>query len=108
MVAVHHDDGLLGAVPSHRIPQRERITMTDDQGKYDSFNGAELDENLWIPVQMPSPHGELVRCEEPNAKTTVGGGILEIRVDEFERKNDCSQALDNAKHVLVSAQQFPI
>ncbi len=76
--------------------------------EFDSFNGAELDENLWVPAQIPSAHGELVRCEEAGAKTTVGGGILEIRVDEFERSDDSSQALDNAKHVLVSTRQFPI
>jgi len=82
--------------------------MTDTYDEYDSFTGAELDENLWVPVHIPSPEGELVRCEETRAKTTVIGGTLEIRVDKFERKSDCSQALDNAKHVLVSTQQFPI
>lgn len=82
--------------------------MTDTHDEYDSFNGPEIDENLWVPVQMPSPDGELVRCEETSAKTTVGGGTLEIRVEKFERKNDRSQELDNAKHVLVSTRQFPI
>ena len=104
-------DTTLAQPPSLRDRKRhhaEPTTMTETHDDYDSFTAAELDEKLWVPVQMPSPDGELVRCEEPRAKTTVGAGILEIRVDEFERKNDSSQALDNAKHVLVSTRQFPI
>ena len=84
------------------------MTSTEAHGEYDSFSGPELDENLWLPVHMPSPEGKLVRCEEPCADTTVRGGTLQIRVENFERKNDRSQELDNAKHVLVSTRRFPI
>jgi hypothetical protein len=74
---------------------------------YDTFDGPGpgLDPNRWTPAAYPLGD-TVVECEEPNAKTSVGGGTLEIRVERFERSLDL--VLDNAKHLIVSTTAFPI
>lgn len=74
---------------------------------YDAFDGPGpgLDPERWAPVAYPVGDG-VVECREPNAKTSVGGGTLEIRVERFERSHDT--ALDNPKHLIVATTAFPI
>lgn len=73
---------------------------------YDTFeHGPGLDPNRWTPAAFPVGDSVMV-CEEPNAKTSVGDGTLEMRVERFERSHDSS--IDNAKHLILSTTAFPI
>jgi len=45
---------------------------------------------------------------EPGARTTVADGAVEIEVDRFSRAHDSAQSPDNAKHLVMSMQAFPV
>ncbi|WP_319456933.1 MULTISPECIES: DUF6081 family protein [unclassified Mycobacterium] len=76
--------------------------------EYDPFTGPGLDEQRWVQAQFLDPDGSLVVAQEDSAKTMVGAGTLEICVEKFENKNDFVPNFDNAKHLVVSTQSFPL
>jgi hypothetical protein len=59
-------------------------------------------------VPAPGPDPTSWRCEEPSARTEVGGGTLAIHVDRFERAHDQVQIMDNPKHLLLSTESFTV
>jgi hypothetical protein len=76
---------------------------------YDPFSGPELDMSRWQFLEYPpGPDGTSWRCEEPGARTTVGGGKLDIHIERFERANDHMSIMDNPKHLLLSTEAFSV
>lgn len=76
---------------------------------YDDFSGPELDMSRWFFLEYPpGPDGTSWKCEEPNARTDVGDGTLDIRVARFERAHDQVAIMDNPKHLLLSTEAFPV
>src|SRR5205814_277610 len=69
--------------------------------KYDEFAGPTLDMSLWEPLSF----GPLVRVE-PEARTTVGDGVLTVDIPKFTHADSDNQGLDNSKHVFLSKQGF--
>ncbi|RTL66045.1 MAG: hypothetical protein EKK42_18890 [Pseudonocardiaceae bacterium] len=76
---------------------------------YDDFTGSRLDPARWFHLEYPpGPDGTSWRCEEPNARTDVGDGTLDISIERFERAHDQVQIMDNPKHLLLSTESFPV
>jgi hypothetical protein len=76
---------------------------------YDDFSGPELDMSRWFFLEYPpGPDGTSWKCEEPGARTRVGDGRLDIRIERFERAHDQVAIMDNPKHLLLSTETFPV
>lgn len=72
------------------------MTGTTITGRiYDDFTDPGLDRWRFLEYP-PGPDGSVWRCEEPSARTEVGGGTLRIRVERFE------------KHLLLSTASIPV
>ena len=67
-----------------------------------------LGESDWSVLEIPLGPDASWRYEEPSAKVSRSNGELEISVDCFERSHDEVQILDNPKHLIVSAESFPV
>jgi Family of unknown function (DUF6081) len=84
-------------------------TTTNAARVYDDFSGPDLDMSRWYFLEYPpGPDGTSWKCEEPNARTTVEDGKLEIHVERFERAHDQVAIMDNPKHLLLSTETFPV
>lgn len=70
---------------------------------YDDFAGPELDPTRWEPLDLGS--GPRL---EPQARTTVGDGVLTLDVPEFLNADADSQMLDNSKHLVFATQPFAL
>ncbi len=68
---------------------------------YDPFEGPGLDPARWQPADFGS--GPRL---EPEARTTVGSGVLTVDIPEFANGDPTHQGLDNTKHLLFSTQGF--
>jgi hypothetical protein len=75
---------------------------------YDTLTDGGLDASKWTHLTMDVGNGEIVRCEEPSARTTVQDGYIEVRVPEFERHHHTIQLGDCPKHLLFSTRTFPL
>jgi hypothetical protein len=53
-------------------------TQAVDAGRYDSFRGPALDSTLWQPLITPQADGSDWVYLEPDARTTVADGTVEI------------------------------
>jgi hypothetical protein len=86
------------------------MTRTSNPARiYDDFSGPELDMSRWFFLEYPpGPDGTSWKCEEPNARTTVADGRLDIRIERFERAHDQVAIMDNPKHLLISTEVFPV
>jgi Family of unknown function (DUF6081) len=83
-------------------------SQTLNVARYDSFDGPTLDPNLWQPLVTPQADGTDWVYLEPDARTNVADGAVEIAIDRFSRSHDTAQSPDNAKHLLMSTQAFPV
>lgn len=70
---------------------------------YDGFEGPGLDPALWEPATS----GPLRRVE-PDANTTVEGGILTVGIPRFTASDSENQMLDNTKHLIFSTRGFDL
>lgn len=83
-------------------------SITPEQARqYDDFSGPELDPERWMFLQYPLPDGSTHVCSEPSATTSVGGGALKVRIEQFENTHGV-QIIDNPKHLLFSTRAFEI
>lgn len=83
-------------------------TTTATTQCYDSFTGPGLDPALWAPLVTPTPDGGEWAYQEPDAITTVAGGVARIEVPRFTRSHDTLQSPDNAKHLVMSTRGLPV
>jgi hypothetical protein len=93
-----------------RIYPGSEMTRTSNPARiYDDFTGPDLDMSRWFFLEYPpGPDGKSWKCEEPNARTSVGDGTLDIHIERFERGHDQVAIMDNPKHLLLSTEVFPV
>jgi uncharacterized protein DUF6081 len=90
-------------------PGSEMTRTPSPTRTYDDYLGSDLDMSRWFFLEYPpGPDGNSWRCEEPSARTEVGEGRLDIRVERFEREHDQVAIMDNPKHLLLSTEAFPV
>lgn len=73
---------------------------------YDDFTGGELDESRWTYLDIPRGSRARWRCYEPNARTQVGEGTLDIDIRRFPQTHEKVPVFENLKHQLVSTHGF--
>lgn len=61
----------------------------------------------WEVLEIPLADG-VWRHEEPALRTSIADGVVELRVERFERSHDTVQIYDNPKHLIVSPTKYDV
>ena len=68
----------------------------------------DLDATRWSPARLPLPTGELHVPLDPNAELVVDSGEVRVTIPRFSLSHDRFQAVDSAKHLTVSTDEFAL
>jgi hypothetical protein len=77
------------------------VSDSRDWTVYDSFEGPDLDPDLWTGGCPPLPDGGLAPLE-PNAQVSVGRGAVTVSIPRFTLSHDSFQSADNVKFLYFS------
>jgi hypothetical protein len=83
-------------------------TRSHALGLYDDLEGPDLDATRWTPARLPLPTGDVHVPLDPDAQVTVGEGEVRVTIPRFTLAHDRFQAVDSAKHLTVSTQEFEL
>jgi hypothetical protein len=75
---------------------------------YDELTGPELDPGRWAAARLPLPTGEVHVPRDPGASLVVADGEVRLTIPRFALADDRFQAVDSAKHLTVSTQEFAL
>lgn len=90
------------------MPNENPVSTSDSTSRtgwttYDDLVGPQLDLSLWEPLDLGS--GPRL---EPEARTTVEGGVLTVDVAKFVNADASNQMLDNSKHLMFTTRGFAL
>lgn len=75
---------------------------------HDERRDPEWAGHRWQVLEIPLADGGVWRHEEPTLQTSIVDGVIELRVERFERSHDTVQIYDNPKHLIISDTKYDV